>query len=95
MHQDTKFFLSLTGLTTLFFVLSAYIRMIFPMPERDLQLLLGNGYVWYTMLVILNLFILSLIPFLIGIRYQVYRLNKELEPLRKDNPDSSTISIIP
>ena len=95
MHQDTKFFLSITGLTILFFGLSAYIRMIFPMPERDLQLLLGNGYVWYTMLVILNLFILSLIPFLIGIRYQVYSINKELEPLRKDDPDSSTTSIIP
>lgn len=82
MHQDTKFFLSVTGLTILFFCLSAYIKAVFPLPRQDLQELLGTGYIWYSMLVVLNLFILSLIPFLIGVRYQVYKINKDLDVIR-------------
>ena len=82
MHQDTKFFISLSGLSLLFFGLSAYIRNTFPVPQQDLQELLGTGYIWYTMLVVLNLFILSLIPFLIGVRYQVYKINRELDVIR-------------
>ena len=82
MHEDTKFLLSVSGLSLLFLCLSAYIKAVFPLPQQDLQELLGTGYIWYTMLVVLNLFILSLIPFLIGVRYQVYKINRELDVIR-------------
>jgi len=82
MHRDTKFLLSVIGLTILFLSLNAYIKLIFPLPQQDLAGLLGSGYIWYSMLVVLDLFILSLIPFLFGMRFQIYQLNKELDVIR-------------
>jgi len=82
MNEDRKFYLSLIGLTITFLCLSAYIKNVFPLPEQDLTGLLGTGYIWYSMLVVLNLFILSLIPFLIGMRFQIYKINKELDVIR-------------
>lgn len=82
MNQDGKFYLSIIGLTIIFFCLSAYIKTVFPLPQQDLAGLLGTGYIWYSMLVVLNLFILSLIPFLIGMRFQIYQINKELDVIR-------------
>lgn len=82
MNEDTKFILEITGLVLVFMFLSAIIRTVFPIQNPNVQEILGSGYIAYSMLVTLNLFILSLVPFRIGMRFQIYLINRDLDVIR-------------
>lgn len=76
---DVKLATTILLLLLTFVIYSSVIKAYFGLATPDYQEILGDRYFLYMILNAFGLFIFCLIPFILGLRYHIYRVRKEID----------------